>query len=122
MDWKDVLAGMKDKLPPGEEKEREESAAGGENAPAEAQNSAATTHKEKISVVIERKGRKGKTATIACGFLCSDEELAELASRARKKLGTGGSSRGGEILMQGECRERLVDFLHSEGYGNVRSS
>lgn len=118
MDWKDVLAGMKDNLPSGEEESEERCG----DSVTGAENPSASARKEKISVVIERKGRKGKTATIACGFLCSDEELAELATRARKKLGTGGSSRGGEILMQGECRERLVDFLHSEGYGNVRSS
>ena len=72
--------------------------------------------KGKIHVVIEKKGRKGKTATIAEGFTCSDEELLELASRAKQKLGCGGSARGGEILIQGECRERLVEFLRSEGY------
>lgn len=79
MDWKDVLAGMKDTLPSGEENEERcgDSVTGAENP-------SASARKEKISVVIERKGRKGKTATIACGFLCSDEELAELASRARK--------------------------------------
>lgn len=69
-----------------------------------------------IHIVVEKKGRGGKTATIAEGFLCNDDELAQLASEARRKLGTGGSSRGGDILMQGECRERFANFLRGKGY------
>ncbi len=109
MDWKDMLSQLKDNLPEGEDPvvNAKEQA---EPAPSESKN------KETIHVLIEKKRRKGKTATIAEGFECSDEELQELASELKRKLGVGGSARGGEILIQGECKERLKALLHEHGY------
>lgn len=110
MDWKDALARLNESgnIPQVED------------TPEEAPKSEAKKiQTEKIHVVVEKKGRKGKTATIAEGFLCSDLELEELASRAKRSLGCGGSARGGEILIQGECRDRFIAFLKSEGY-NVK--
>lgn len=104
-DWKDALSRLRGDLPPGEEDQ--------EVVPSAA---VSPVKKEKINISVERKGRKGKTATIADGFLCTDSELEEIASRAKRHLGTGGSARGGEILIQGECRERLAAFLRSLGY------
>lgn len=72
--------------------------------------------KGKLQIFTEKKGRKGKVATIVAGFECSDDELEDIASRAKRHLGVGGSARGGEILIQGDCRERLADFLRGEGF------
>lgn len=72
--------------------------------------------KGKLQIFTEKKGRKGKVATIVTGFDCNDEELEDIASRAKRHLGVGGSARGGEILIQGDCRERLADFLRGEGF------
>lgn len=105
-DWKDMLSGLRDSLPEGEETQE----------PVGIADSKSEGKKEVIHVVVERKGRKGKTATIAEGFTCTEEELAEIASKAKQKLGTGGSARGGEILIQGECRERFSAFLREFGY------
>lgn len=71
---------------------------------------------DKLQVVMERKGRGGKTATIVAGFTCSDEEIDALARELKTRLGTGGSSRGGEILIQGDRRREVADFLRSRGY------
>lgn len=60
---------------------------------------------------MERKGRGGKTATIIEGFPGSDSELKALATRLKQQLGVGGSARGGEILIQGDCRQRLRELL-----------
>lgn len=110
MDWKDALANLQESgTIPQVDDTPQEGVSPVNEAPS-------NKKKDKIHVVIEKKGRKGKTATIAEGFTCSDEELLELASRAKQKLGCGGSARGGEILIQGECRERLVEFLRGEGY------
>lgn len=70
----------------------------------------------RMDVVLEKKGRAGKQATIICGFQGSDEELLELASVLKRKLATGGSARGGEILIQGDRRKEVVDLLKSMGY------
>lgn len=110
IDWKDALANLKDSgaIPEASEPTAEESTAASEPT--------APTRKEKLNIVVERKGRKGKTATIIEGFLCSDDELDSVAQMLKKKIGTGGSARGGEILLQGEWRERAAEILRKEGY------
>lgn len=105
-DWKDALSQLRDsgKIPE-------------DNSPEPADiPEKPLKHSGTIHLVVEKKGRGGKIATIAEGFSCDDTALAELASEARRKLGTGGSARGGEILMQGECRERFAAFLRDKGY------
>lgn len=69
-----------------------------------------------LHVVVERKGRGGKTATIIEGFECDDEQIKHIAKELKSTLGTGGSARGGEILIQGDCRERVRDALRSMGF------
>ncbi len=104
-DWKDALAALGSTLPPAPE---------GENAaPTPAPKD---SPKETLHIVMERKGRGGKTATIIEGFECRQEELADIARRLRQHLGTGGSARGGEILLQGDCRQKAAALLREMGY------
>ena len=72
--------------------------------------------KVRLDIVLERKGRGGKQATIVTGFVCDDEALKEVASRLKRSLGVGGSARGGEILIQGDFRQRVLDELKSMGF------
>lgn len=105
MDWKEMLGQLREdpSLPPGEDPLEEP-------APRKARV------KDTLRVTVDRKGRKGKVATIVEGFTVSDGEVAEVAALLKRKLGTGGSSRGGEILIQGDCAERVRGFLAAEGY------
>lgn len=75
--------------------------------------------KATLHVLTDRKGRKGKTATIVEGFCGDDEELSEVAKMLKQKLGTGGSFRGGEILIQGDRKEEVCELLKKMGY-NVK--
>ncbi|MDE5887573.1 MAG: translation initiation factor [Muribaculaceae bacterium] len=70
---------------------------------------------EPLRVIVERKGRKGKTATIIEGFICPEERLEEIAKILKQKLGTGGSARGGEILIQGDRKEDVKNILKNLG-------
>lgn len=106
MDWKDMLSQLRDDLPEGEEVA----------APKDADPEKNDSKKGKLQIFTEKKGRKGKVATIVAGFECNDDELQEIASDAKRHLGVGGSARGGEILIQGDCRERLAEFLRSKGF------
>ncbi|MDE5870129.1 MAG: translation initiation factor [Muribaculaceae bacterium] len=108
MDWKEMLSQMKDSLP--EEKNEVQ------EAPAK-ENETKLRKKEKLSISMERKGRGGKTATIIFGFEGNDEEVASTASILKQKLGIGGSARGGEILLQGDVREKVKPLLKEMGYG-----
>lgn len=70
----------------------------------------------RLDIFIEKKGRGGKTATIVSGWTCPDARLLEIASTVKSRLATGGSARGGEILVQGDRRNDLLPLLQSLGY------
>ena len=70
----------------------------------------------RLDILLERKGRGGKQATIVTGFTCDDEALKQVASKLKRTLGVGGSARGGEILIQGDFRQRVLDELLSMGF------
>lgn len=69
----------------------------------------------KLTVSLEKKGRGGKTVTIISGF-DAGEDIRQLASLIKNKLATGGSARGGEILIQGDRREDVRRILTESGY------
>ena len=110
MDWKDALASLSG-LPEG----ADEAAAGGDTV-LRTQSEAPAVQKSALHVLIEKKGRGGKTATIIEGFEISDEEIDEIAHTLKKKLGTGGSSRGGEILIQGDRKADTLRLLKGMGF------
>ena len=72
--------------------------------------------KKKLNIFVEKKGRGGKTVTIVTGFECDDEELKEIASALKNQMGCGGSSRDGEILLQGSRRDETARRLIEMGY------
>lgn len=74
--------------------------------------------KPRLDIVLDRKGRAGKTATIIAGFPEStpDDEISSLAARLKQRLATGGSARGGEILIQGDRRADVDRLLRADGY------
>lgn len=69
-----------------------------------------------LSVILDKKGRKGKIATLIVGFTCDDSELKEIAAKLKSKLATGGSSRNGEILIQGDRSNDIKSILRGMGY------
>lgn len=108
IDWKDALSALKDSgnIPV-------------DNTPdlaATPEDSDKKVQRTPLHVVIDRKGRKGKTATIIEGFTGSDKDLEQLAKTLKQKLGTGGSVRDGEILIQGDRKADVISLLNSLGY------
>lgn len=104
MDWKNSLESLRSSLPEGDEPEVETPAV----EPA--------SQTARLDIVLDRKGRKGKAATIVAGFTIPDEEVESLAARLKQRLGVGGSARGGEILIQGDKRQAVLDALVLWGY------
>jgi len=74
---------------------------------------------DKLHIIMERKGRAGKTATIIDGFTCSAGQLKQIATRLKQSLGTGGSTRGSQILIQGDRRDDIRAMLLTMGYKHV---
>ena len=106
--WLDRLASLRETMPDAEEQETTEA------APAAAGEVPAQSGR--LDIVFERKGRAGKSATIITGFTIDDDAVAEVASKLKRTLGTGGSARGGEILVQGDRRQDVLRFLTKEGF------
>jgi translation initiation factor 1 len=65
---------------------------------------------------IQLDKRNGKPATLITDFQGNDDELKELAKTLKIKCGAGGSSRDGEILVQGDFRVKIVDILLAMGF------
>jgi translation initiation factor 1 len=68
-----------------------------------------------IRIRREVKGRGGKTVTVASGFKLDDDGLELLAAELKRRCGTGGSAKDGEILIQGDHRETLLAELKKKG-------
>lgn len=111
-DFRDALRAL---LPDGESALPEDNVATEADA---ATDSDRCKSKSRLDIFFEKKGRGGKKATIVTGFPddMSDEEISALASRLKQRLGAGGSSRGGEILIQGDRRADLRGVLESLGW------
>ena len=101
-DWKDILGALE--VPEGPDE------------PAIPTTGEQKKESRSVSIFYERKGRGGKEVTILADFIgFSDEEISELAAELKRALGTGGSVRGGEILIQGDRRQSIRDRLAKLG-------
>jgi len=68
-----------------------------------------------IRIRREVKGRGGKTVTVASGFQLDDDGLEQLAAELKRRCGTGGSAKDGQILIQGDHRETVLAELKKKG-------
>ena len=76
--------------------------------------------KQNLRVSIEKKNRGGKTATVVKGFIGSETALKDLAKLLKTRCGVGGAAKDGEIIIQGDLREKVVELLKKEGYARTK--
>lgn len=77
-------------------------------------------NQQKLRVSIEKKGRGGKTVTLVRDFISTEEDLKDLGKLLKTKCGVGGSIKEGEILIQGDFKQRVIELLKAEGYTGTK--
>lgn len=84
--------------------------------PEPVQETAPEVKSQQLEAHFSNKGRAGKTVTIIKGFEGDVQEIKALAKMLKNHVGVGGSIKNGEIIIQGNYREQLMEKLKSLGH------
>ncbi len=75
---------------------------------------------QRLRVRMEKNSRGGKTVTIVAGFVGTEADLKELGKWLKGRLGVGGSAKDGEVIVQGDFKQRVIDLLKGDGYTQTK--
>ena len=77
--------------------------------------------KQSLRIALDKRNRKGKAVTLVTGFVGSTSDLEALGKLLKTKCGVGGSAKDGEIIVQGDLRNKVLEILQKEGYAKART-
>ncbi len=77
---------------------------------------------QRLRVSLDRKKRAGKKVTLVKGFIGNEEDLKALGKTLKAKCGVGGNAKDGEILIQGDHRDKVLSLLLQLGYSGTKKS
>ncbi|TXI32272.1 MAG: translation initiation factor [Niabella sp.] len=77
---------------------------------------------QRLRLQLETKHRGGKTASVVKGFVGNESDLEKIAKQLKSFCGTGGSSKDGEIIIQGDHRDKILQWFLKNGYADTKKS
>lgn len=72
--------------------------------------------KQKLRIKLDTKHRAGKVVTLVDGFIGTEDDLQDLGKKLKNYCGTGGSAKDGEIIIQGDQRDKVLQWLQKSGF------
>ena len=76
--------------------------------------------KQLLRVQLDKRNRGGKVVTLITGFVGTENDQKELGKMLKSKCGVGGSAKDGEIIVQGDFKQKVIDLLIKEGYTKTK--
>lgn len=77
-------------------------------------------NQQKLRIRLDTKQRGGKAVTLVTGFIGKEEDLETLGKQVKNFCGTGGSVKDGEAIVQGDQRDKVLQWLLKNGYSGTK--
>lgn len=90
------------------------------NTEDEAEEDTLPKEKQLLRISLDKRNRGGKAVTLITGFRGTTDDLTALGKFLKVKCGVGGSAKDGEIIVQGDVRQKVLEILQKEGYVKSR--